>query len=361
MKVMLLVSGDLWAGAEAVVYQLVKGLKTQNDIEAMVVCLNHGRLSELLGKAGVDLAVIDETSHGFWGVARQIYSVVRKFKPDIIHAHRYKENILAMLVSPFCHFPQLITTIHGVSEVKKDLIRKFVAFVEGIALRYRYKKVVAVSDELVPYLVRRRRISSKKVVRIYNGLEVLPAHKTNSIKKIVTIGSAGRLVPVKDFELMIDIARDLCAKMENVRFILAGDGPEREALETKVDSFRIESYFTLLGRVDDMDEFYKGIDIYLNTSRHEGVPMTILEAMVRCLPVVAPDVGGIKEILIDKETGRLISGRDPGEFALALSGLVNSPALMESMGVKARERVEKVFSNTSMIGAYSSLYREVLR
>jgi glycosyltransferase involved in cell wall biosynthesis len=360
MKVMLLVSGDLWAGAEAVVYQLGKGLKTQEDIEVMVVCLNHGRLSELLANTGVHIVVIDEAFHGFWGIARKLFIVARTFSPDIIHAHRYKENILAMLISTFCHFPQLVTTIHGISEVKRNLARKIVASIERIMLKHGYARVIAVSEDLVLYLVQKNRISPEKVVRIYNGSEMLPAHKTNRIRKTIRIGSAGRLVPVKDFELMVEVARNLCAERENVKFILAGDGPERDALRRRVKSYGIRSYFTLLGHVDDMEGFYSEIDIYLNTSRQEGLPITIIEAMSRCLPIVAPDVGGIKEIVIDKETGRLIRGRDPREFTQALKCLIDSPSLIDSMGTKARERAEEVFSNTSMVRAYSSLYRQVL-
>ena len=102
---------------------------------------------------------------------------------------------------------------------------------------------------------------------------------------------------------------------EDVRFELAGDGPERPALEAMVQRHGLNAGFILKGHQDDMESFYRGLDIYINTSVHEGIPMTILEALAHGLPVIAPAVGGIVEIIEDGKEGFLIDGRSTGDFA----------------------------------------------
>ena len=153
MRILILVSGDLWAGAEAVVFHLSKGLKEQGEVEIMVACLNHGRLSSLLIDSGVQTDVIDERIHSFIKIISILSKTARKFKPDIIHAHRFKENILAALISPFCGFPHLISTIHGKTEVNKNMWRRLIHRVDKFLLKHIYSKIVAVSREMKHFLV----------------------------------------------------------------------------------------------------------------------------------------------------------------------------------------------------------------
>jgi len=100
IKVLILASGDLWAGAEAVVYNLAKSLKIQTSVNLMVVLLNNGRLATLLKKQGIKTCVIDETKYSFIQILCHFARIVGKFRPHMIHSHRYKENILALLAKP---------------------------------------------------------------------------------------------------------------------------------------------------------------------------------------------------------------------------------------------------------------------
>jgi glycosyltransferase involved in cell wall biosynthesis len=107
-----------------------------------------------------------------------------------------------------------------------------------------------------------------------------------------------------------------------------------------------------------MTGFYAGIDIYLNTSLHEGIPMSVLEAMAHGLPVVAPAVGGIVEIIEDGVEGFLVEGRSPQAFAKKCI-LLQDGELRLKMGRAARARVEKAFSAQAMAQEYYRLYREL--
>jgi glycosyltransferase involved in cell wall biosynthesis len=171
------------------------------------------------------------------------------------------------------------------------------------------------------------------------------------------IGSSGRLFPVKDYPLMVRIAQELAPQKE-IYLVLAGDGPERGALEKAIEECGLVGRFILNGHLEEMDSFYCGLDIYLNTSVHEGIPITILEAMARGLPVIAPQVGGIGEIIEDGVEGFLVPNRDPKAFAEKCL-LLQDAELRHRMGQAARAKVERGFSTNHMAREYYQLYREL--
>jgi len=155
---------------------------------------------------------------------------------------------------------------------------------------------------------------------------------------------------------MVEIAKIVSKKSKNVRFVLAGDGSERDKLESIIERYGLQKSFTLIGHTENMDYFYKDLDLYINTSIHEGIPMSILEAMSYGLPVIAPEVGGIGEIIDDGVEGYLIHGRDPEDFAERCIRLVENRQLRAKMSKPAREKVIKEFSMEHMAEEYYKLY-----
>jgi glycosyltransferase involved in cell wall biosynthesis len=361
INLLILASGDLWGGAEAIVYQLAKGLRNKPGVQVHLVLFNYGRLYQLCTDAGIKTYVIDENRHGFVALACKLIKTAKNIKPQIIHSHRYKENILAAIVAPFVTFPRLVTTVHGISEVKVSLYTKIVSAIERLLLRKCFSKVAAVSDDLRNYLIKHLGMPENLVTRIYNGIDsVQGMEKKKESHAFLTVGSAGRLVPVKGYTLLTEIARSICAKFPDIRFIIAGDGPEMEHLKARVDEYGLGDRFRLPGQIEDVAEFYASLDIYINTSLHEGIPMTVLEAMSYSLPVIAPAVGGLMEIIENNKTGFLIEGRDPASFAAAIEIFISSPDTAREMGDNACLRVHESFSMQRMVETYYSLYREIL-
>ena len=177
----------------------------------------------------------------------------------------------------------------------------------------------------------------------------------------IVIGSAGRLFPVKDYLLMVEIAKDLCARRDNVHFVLAGDGPDREKIIRKIQEYGISDRFNLLGHLDEMGDFYSMIDIYLNTLHHEGLPMTIIEAMAHSIPVVAPHVGGFPEVVGHGKTGWLVKNRNESEFARTIEDMISNKGAMAVAGESARERVQGRFSIECMSESYVNMYLDLVR
>jgi len=116
LKVMHLISGDLWAGAEVQAYTLLSRLRQMPNVEIIAVLLNHGQLQNRLVDSGVSTVVIDEQAHGFVSIVRQLRKLLVSVRPDILHTHRYKENVLGGLATGCGSLCKLVRTVHGTAD-----------------------------------------------------------------------------------------------------------------------------------------------------------------------------------------------------------------------------------------------------
>lgn len=356
-----IISGDLWAGAEVMACHLLKRLHVEPGFKISIVLLNHGRLESELTEAGLQVFVVEEAKFSFFQLRNNIRKLFANLAPDVIHSHRYKENVLAFLSTCGCSKSRLVTTQHGLPETYNRSLMLSDRFKQGVnflILKYFYSTVVAVSRDILTYFLNDKGFSLRRVCVIQNGVLISQHLSSSPDAKSFIVGSSGRLFPVKDYPLMVEIARAVVPKGD-IHFALAGDGPERSKLEDGIDFASLQSSFKLLGHLDDMDPFYAGLSVYINTSVHEGIPMTILEAMARGLPIIAPRVGGIPEVVDDGVQGFLIDGRDPQAFAEKIMLLYKDRELWQRMSVAAREKAERCFSVERMAQGYLDIYRKL--
>jgi glycosyltransferase involved in cell wall biosynthesis len=361
LKVCHVISGDLWAGAEVMAFHLLKCLSTQTQIRLKVVLLNDGRLAAELLAAGIDTTIIDESEVPFFKIAFKLRSIFRTYRPEIIHSHRYKENILTFLASLHLEKTKLVTTQHGLPEnnfASDSFSGKIKSKISFYVLSRYFDKIIVVSENLKSFFINEHKINPIKIKVIHNGIDTnIDYLQKNS--NTFNIGSSGRLFPVKGYLLMVEIAK-IVSQYDNFSFVLSGDGPLKEQLDETVRKYKISDIFELSGHVDDMGSFYAGLNVYINTSLHEGIPMTILEAMSYGLPIIAPDVGGIPEIIEHGIDGFLVEGRDPQEYAEKLLLLHRDRALWKKMSAAAQDKVCKSFSRESMSKRYIESYQELI-
>jgi glycosyltransferase involved in cell wall biosynthesis len=361
MRVCHVISGDLWAGAEMVCLRLLSGLRAAGGVELSAVLLNEGKLAREIRALGVATAVVDETRLDFFRIVPRVKEIVRGFGPDIVHTHRLKENVLGFLATRRTdrEIP-LICTQHGLDEPQARMKWKLASRANRYVLSRKFERVVAVSEDMRDAMTRTFRLRGSNVVVIHNGTEVRKRVVTGRERQPFVIGSAGRLFPVKDFPLFVEVAAAVHRQSEDIRFELAGEGPELATLLKLIGRHRLGEVFRLKGFVEDMSDFYLGLDLYVNTSLHEGLPMSVLEAMSHGLPVVAPLEGGIREVVGDGVHGFLVGGRDVEQFANKCIALSQDRSLLQRMSAASRERVAREFSLARMAEKYLDLYREVV-
>lgn len=354
-RVCHIMSGDLWAGAEVMAYNLMKGLTLYPGLTLRAIVLNEGRLTEELRSLGIPVEVFDESRLSFRELITRIRDSVARTPPDIIHSHRHKENILAFVAS-IGSGTRLVSTYHGMPEhTGAGLKQRFLTGLNHFLLSRCFETTVVVSHDIQEALINAHGFSGEKVAVIHNGIDVSPLMAERE-QDVPVIGSVGRLFPVKDYPLMVTVATKVCEKRANVRFELVGDGVEYDRISALVDAGGLTGRFALRGFIADTAAVYRDIDIYMNTSIHEGIPMSVLEAMASGSPVVAPKVGGLKEIITDGVDGFLVGSRSPDDFCDCCLRLLDDPPLLERMGKAARGKVEKQFSLRNMTEGYYRLY-----
>ncbi|ORJ63404.1 hypothetical protein B5V00_00630 [Geothermobacter hydrogeniphilus] len=361
VRVCHVISGDLWAGAEVMACHLLRHLQNEPGIALRVVLLNRGRLADELRSAGITVDVVEENNLSFRQLVCSIHALLKAAPPHILHSHRYKENLVVFLVSRRLSGVRLVASQHGLPETPgghsgwRHRIKSRINFF--VMARF-FHRVVPVSRDIMTLFVSDLGFCAERISVIPNGVElpVLPDRAEDV--DVVTLGSSGRLFPVKDYPLMVRVVKEIGAA-EKVRALLAGEGPERSRIERGIAENDLEGAFRLVGHLDAMDDFYRGLDIYLNTSVHEGIPMTILEAMAHGLPVIAPAVGGIPEIIEDGVEGFLVAERSPKKYAEKCLLLIRDSRLRRRMGAAARQRVETCFSAAAMAAEYATLYRRM--
>jgi glycosyltransferase involved in cell wall biosynthesis len=168
------------------------------------------------------------------------------------------------------------------------------------------------------------------------------------------------LVPVKDFELLLEIASKITQHVENACFSILGDGPCRRNLEERAKCLGLNGHFSVLPPIHHPASYYKSLNIYLNTSLHEGIPMSVLEAMAYGVPVVAAKVGGLSEVIVDGRDGFLVEGRNPEDYVRRCVDLIENANLRYDICEAAIRRVKADFSAGRMAREYNSLYLSLL-
>ncbi|HEQ98436.1 MAG TPA: glycosyltransferase family 1 protein [candidate division Zixibacteria bacterium] len=371
IRVCHLISGDLWAGAEVQAYTMLKALSHCDDLDIRAIVLNEGKLSGKLRELGIRVDVIDETKNSFRSIRRKLTDLLRGADIDIVHSHRTKENVLAAILKRKGLAGKLVQTVHGLGEPFKGWKKLKTAITSSINKNYTrryFDRIHVVSDDIKDSL--EEKFGADKLVTIHNVVDEEFFGAVPDRDKIreelgidegaMVLGTAGRMVPVKGYKMLIQAARIVVDNNSGVKFLLAGDGPLKLELERKADDMRLAGDVKFVGFRNDMIDFLGALDIFVMTSYHEGIPVVLLEAMALGRPTVATAVGGIREVIEAGKSGILTKPSDHIEFAETCQRLLQDVELRRSLGEGAKERIRSAFSSTVQREKIHKLYSELM-
>ena len=327
LRVLTVVSGDLWAGAEVQVYELLRAARREPGVELHVVVLNPGMLADRLAAAGIAVTVLDESRLGLWSLAREVRALARTWRPAVVHTHRRKEHLLGALAARACG-AGLVATIHGRSELPQGWngLRQFVLqLMERTLLAHVHHRLVAVSDELTPYLPG----PAKRKVLIPNGVDVAAVRAAAMASPppilsnaVIHIGFLGRLVPVKQVPHMLEMMQLLeSAQPGRWALHIIGEGPLREELEAQAVQLGLGRAVIFHGFLPNPLPLLAQMDLLLFASAHEGLPMTALEALALGVPIVSPPIGSLQRLIEESGAGAVARSARPSDLADAVSSL----------------------------------------
>lgn len=362
INVLQIASGDLWAGAENMVFNLCSGLHKQDNVRVHAVILNNGELSERLRNENIPVTVIDESKHSILEIIKKTKEVVLALDIDVIHTHRQKENVIGAAVKLLTNTSLSIRTVHGASEFcfrpwkLGMLINGMLNWLSGFFVQ---EVIVSVSKPLQKKL--NKVYGKQKVITIFNGVDVKKLTSLNvdsdyMSENTINIGMVGRLVPVKRFDLFVKVAK-LCATTNaNLRFYILGDGPLYSEIESYIKTHKLSSAVIMLGHVNNAPKIISNLDMVLMMSDHEGLPMTILESMALKVPIVSHAVGEIPTLLGGGKYGDLVYNQNPTSYCDAIHQFISKPDKYKFKAQGAFELCKENYSSSVMVNQYSELY-----
>jgi len=308
----------------------------------------------------------------FW-VFFRLWKLLLKLKPDILHTR----NLSALEVQLPGFLAGIKGRVHGEhgrdiddldgKHARYTLIRRF--------YRLFIQCYIPMSRDLGQWLLQHIKVPEKKIAQIYNGVDV---DKFRPVKlkpvdllpdsfcadKAIVVGTVGRQEPVKDpitlLLAFVELITEFPEYKDKVRLVLIGTGSLHARLQAIVQQNNVDELVWLAGERSDISELLKVLDVFVLPSVNEGISNTILEAMATGLPVIATNVGGNPELVVDNATGSLVKKQSEHEMAKTLKYYFDNPNIIQQYGSAGRTLAVEKFSLQRMVKDYLSVYDKIL-
>ena len=306
----------------------------------------------------------------------KLFRYLRNVKPDIVHTHTAKAGALGRIAAYLTGVPLRVHTFHGhifdgyFSPFKARVFLYIERFLGNFSDR-----VIAVSENVKNEIVNDLKVVKKgKCIVVPLGLELDKFLNNDSLKgrfrkaigvdaETLLVGIVGRLVPIKNHTMFLDVARKIKDKAAHLKFkfLIIGDGEMRQSLEEYAKKIGIDRCVIFTGWVKDLCMAYADLDIITLTSLNEGTPVSLIEAMASGKPVVATDVGGVKDIVLDGENGFLVKSNNADDFSNKLFVLLQDKEKRSKFGMCGRMSVRERYSKNRLINDIEELYEGLIK
>jgi glycosyltransferase involved in cell wall biosynthesis len=348
-------------GAQSYVVDLVPGLTPEFDVT--VAASGEGPLADRVRAAGARFARLrflrrDLTPLDLAALV-ELWVLCLRLRPDIVHTNSSKAGAIGRVAALLAGVRHRIFTTHGWAfAAAEGRAARLYALVER-SLRPITSTVICVSEREHRRGLEARACADGRVLVIRNAVDLgrFRPRSGGHDHDPVQLVSVGRLAAPKDFATLLDALAELPRGSATLRIV--GDGPEREALEERARTLALDQWVRFEGTVPDVAPALAEADVFVLSSRSEGMPMSVLEAMAAGLPIVATDVGGLRE-LVDDENGLLVPRGDAQRLAEALARLVADGRLRTRLGAASRERAAASFALPAWRDMHRTLYLQLV-
>lgn len=371
MLIMHVIPGDQWAGAESQVFYTIRELKRQSGHEVAAVVFNKKELHQRLVDEEVTTHVIDEELNNSFVIFSRIKKLIIKMNPDIIHVHDYKGHMLTYMAKYLSRSRcKILRTVHGHAALSANI--RYIQFLKGsvilqledkVLLRYFTDCNVAVSKDINRVL--KQKYKNTRICQINNAVQLRPDAQDMREQFQVDgdtywIGTAARLVDVKNIKMLIDVAKIIKQKkICNFKVSIFGEGPLRMQLQQQIVQNDLTEQVHLEGHYNNFSSIAGSLDVFVLTSLNEGLPMSLLEAMSEGTVPVCTKVGGMQEVIEDEVNGYLVESGSSVDLAKILALLYENKELRDSIGKRAKRRVHEQYSIENSVKKLLGLYESI--
>lgn len=362
-KIVHVTSSLEMGGAENTLLHLVRGLQ-HAGIAQEVICFNAGPLVEYIRELGVPVYVVRGL---FWRYdiifIWRLWRTIKKARPNVIHAQLWFANFLMRCYARISHVP-VVCAIHSpLNHNKKNTW--FRMHLDRVSAGWAVRTVFVArhlrsSSALAPF------VPARRAVTIQNGVDIAYLYARSLVSRVprecyefcagnFIIGTVGRLVPVKNQRVLVDLLVQL---PPSVRLLIIGEGAEKEALLAYAHACGVAHAVKILSGV--AIEYYDLFDIFMLPSHAEGLSLALLEAMSFMLPVVVARGAGADQVIKHEQNGFVVDYNDVGFVAQLISALMQDSSKRNEIGQNAYQVVQNNFSWACMVRAYRELFEEVV-
>jgi glycosyltransferase involved in cell wall biosynthesis len=342
---------------------LVAGSTAPHEGDLLDLAAAHSVQPKLLPALGREISPADDLV-----ALAEMVQLVRRTRPDVVHTHMAKAGTVGRLAAHLCGVPLIVHTYHGHvfhSYFGRAKTRVFLTIERALGLVT--DRIIVLGEgqrhEIAGYGV----APPRKLEPIRLGLELgqfLDAeHARGGLRRELgfaastpLVGIVARLVPIKAHEVFFEAARQVLQVEPGVRFLVIGDGERRAELAALVERSGIREAVTFLGWRRDLRTVYADLDVVALTSRNEGSPVALIEAMAAARPVVATAVGGVPEVVVDGVTGLTVPPSNPPAVADGMLRLLRDRDLAQRLAIAGRHHVYPRYDASRLVDDVRMLY-----
>jgi glycosyltransferase involved in cell wall biosynthesis len=350
-------------GAEKMLINLVESLEPAS-YTSLIGLMKDGWLRRVLSDLGYETLILPHTRSIDFEFVRNLISVIKGKNIDLMHAHEFAMNTLGSLASLTTRVP-IVATVHGKNYYGEKWRRR-------LAYRWvsRQSRMVAVSEDIAEFLAHEIGISRRNIMTIHNGIRTDLFLNDDSARARYRslfrlnegqplIGTVGSLYPVKGHTYLLNALAIVKRSVKDVKAVIVGRGFLLDQLIAEATSLGLGGDVEFLGFREDIPMLIQAMDIFVLPSLSEGHPLALLEAMASQKPVVATDVGGLREVVQDGKVGILVPRKDPQALAEKIIMLIKNKELAQEMAIAGRIRSVNVFDIKNTVKKYTDIYNQL--
>jgi glycosyltransferase involved in cell wall biosynthesis len=284
---------------------------------------------------------------------------IRSEKYQIVHTHLFHANFYGTWAARIAGVAHCFSTQHGYAERRDH--KWWVALADRMSASQQ-KCIITISESLRLWLHKHEGLPLSKMETVYYGFDTSQqlVQKPNLSTSGKIIGTVGRLIPSKKFDILIKAMPHVLRQVPDAHLWVVGDGPERSSLARLAESLKLTDSITFRGYRSDAAELMRRFTVFAFPSVKEGFGMVLLEAMAGCIPIVACNISSIPEIVIHEKTGLLVEPESPKAMAHAILNLLENSEYRSTIGNAGLQRLKNDFTIDKMVQNTYAIYKRFL-
>lgn len=357
MRILHIIETLHLGGAENFTAELCNAMIPNNEV--ILCCIKELGVTAKKIQPGIKVDCLKKNEGNSFGFIFRLRNYIRQIQPDVIHLHSLGGLLELAMARAFLRKHRFIITCHGhLSHYSKTKYKRRIRQFFEIPAFLSADTITSVSSDLkniLPWPV------SRKVKSILNGIrvaDVLPQREQS--RGCVELIYAGRLAKVKNLPDVLHALRQIEDRGSvRVRFTILGEGPEKDHLQKLVKDLDLKTEVNFIGYVDNVRAWYRKSDMFILPSSYEGISIALLEGMAEGLAVVATDVGGNPDVVVDGTSGILVKSGNIRNLAAAIEKIACDGDLRKQLQHNAFNRVKTFFNIETTVCKYLELYQGV--